>query len=189
MRTLGLLLAIALAVPAWGQVRAIDPSHSEVTLHVFRAGLFSFAGDNHEIRAPIAAGTLDVQARKVEFRIDARRLKVLDPQLAPDKRAEVQERMLGPEVLDVARYPEIVFHSTKVRSDGPGHLVITGLLTLRNRTEPVTVSAAFDGGTYRGSGSLKQTAFGIKPITIAGGTVKVKDEIKLDFVVVPGGAK
>ncbi len=189
MRSIGLLLAIALALPAWGQARAIDPSQSEMTLHVFRAGLFSFAGDNHEIRAPIAAGTIDEGARSVELRIDARQLKVLDPQLAPDKRAEVQERMLGPEVLDVAHYPEIVFHSTQVRSDRPGHLVITGLLTVRNRTEPVTVNAALDGGTYRGSGTLKQTAFGIKPITIAGGTVKVKDEIKLDFVVVPGGAK
>ncbi len=189
MRALGLMLAMALAVPAWGQVRAIDPGQSEITLHVFRSGLFSFAGDNHEIRAPIVTGTLDERARSIELRIDARQLKVLDPGLSPDKRAEVQQRMLGPEVLDAAHYPDIVFHSTQVRSDRPDHLVITGLLTVRNRTEPVSLDATLNHGSYRGSGKLKQTAFGIKPISIAGGTVKVKDEIKLDFVVVPGGAK
>jgi hypothetical protein len=34
---------------------------------------------------------------------------------------------------------------------------------------------------YRGSATLKQTDFGIKPISIGGGMVKVKDEVKIDF--------
>jgi len=32
-------------------------------------------------------------------------MKVLEPQLSADKRQQVQERMLGPDVLDVARFP------------------------------------------------------------------------------------
>jgi hypothetical protein len=31
---------------------------------------------------------------------------------------------------------------------------------------------------------LKQSAFGIEPIRIAGGTVKVKDEVKVEFDIV-----
>jgi len=31
---------------------------------------------------------------------------------------------------------------------------------------------------------LKQTDFGIKPVTIAGGTVKVKDELTIEFDIV-----
>ena len=34
---------------------------------------------------------------------------------------------------------------------------------------------------YRGSATLKQTDFGMKPIRIAGGAIKVKDEVKIDF--------
>jgi hypothetical protein len=32
---------------------------------------------------------------------------------------------------------------------------------------------------------LKQTAFGIKPISVAGGTIKVKDEVEIDFTIFP----
>jgi hypothetical protein len=42
-----------------------------------------------------------------------------------------------------------------------------------------------DGGHYRGSASFKQSNFGISPIRIAGGTVKVKDEVKIEFDIVP----
>jgi len=40
------------------------------------------------------------------------------------------------------------------------------------------------GGRYRGTAALKQRDFGIDPITIAGGTVKVKDEVKVEFDIV-----
>jgi hypothetical protein len=48
----------------------------------------------------------------------------------------------------------------------------------------VTVKVVRDHDHYRGSASLKQTAFGITPITIAGGAVKVKDEVSIEFDIV-----
>jgi hypothetical protein len=36
-------------------------------------------------------------------------------------------------------------------------------------------------GRYRASTILKQRDFGIQPIRVAGGTVRVKDEIRLEF--------
>jgi hypothetical protein len=39
------------------------------------------------------------------------------------------------------------------------------------------------GEHYRGSATLRQTDFGIKPLTVAGGTVKVKDEVKIEFEI------
>ena len=44
---------------------------------------------------------------------------------------------------------------------------------------------SLDGGHYRGFASFKQSNFGISPIRIAGGTVKVKDEVKIEFDIVP----
>jgi hypothetical protein len=38
-----------------------------------------------------------------------------------------------------------------------------------------------------GSTSLKQSELGIAPISIAGGRVKVKDEMKIDFDIVATG--
>ena len=36
-------------------------------------------------------------------------------------------------------------------------------------------------GHYRGSAKLRQTEFGITPVTIGGGAIKVKDEIRIEF--------
>jgi hypothetical protein len=48
----------------------------------------------------------------------------------------------------------------------------------------VTASVKKQSQTYTGSSQLKQTDFGITPVSVGGGTVKVKDELKLDFEVV-----
>src|SRR3954466_5862684 len=91
------------------QSTPIDTALSKITIHVDKTGLFSFAGDKHEIAAPLASGTVEEKAGKVEFTIDSRKLQVLDPQLDPNKRAEVQKTMHSPAVLDSAKYSEIKF--------------------------------------------------------------------------------
>ena len=60
-----------------------------------------------------------------------------------------------------------------------------GDLTLHGKKQPVTVEVSLESGHYRGSASIKQSDFGIEPIRIAGGTVKVKDELKIEFDIVP----
>ena len=39
-------------------------------------------------------------------------------------------------------------------------------------------------GRYRGIAELKQKEFGINPISLAGGTVKVKNELRVEFDIV-----
>src|SRR6266853_128266 len=62
-----------------GQQRAIDIKKSVMTVRVYKAGVFSALGHNHEISAPITSGTVDVTARQVELRAQTRTVKVLDP--------------------------------------------------------------------------------------------------------------
>jgi polyisoprenoid-binding protein YceI len=38
-------------------------------------------------------------------------------------------------------------------------------------------------GHYRGSATVRQTDFGIKPVSVAGGTIKVKDEVRVEFEI------
>jgi hypothetical protein len=166
---------------AWGQVQLIDAANSKLIVHAFKSGLFAGFADNHEIEAPISEGTIDEAGSQVKFTVDARRMKVLDPQLAPNKRQQVQDRMLGPEVLDSARFPEITFESTSVEPRGPEQFLVRGELSLRGLTHPVLATVSRGPRRYTGTGTLKQRDFGITPISIAGGTVKVKDELKIDF--------
>lgn len=163
---------------------AIDVNQSVITIHVFKSGLFSFAGDNHEVRAPIAAGTVDEVAKSVVLKVDADKLTVLDPSLSPEKRAQVQKEMLSQNVLDVAHYPEIRFHSTQVEQVKPNEWNVRGDLSLHGQTRMVTVHVISAAGHYRGTAAFKQTDFGMTPVSVAGGTIKVKDELKIDFDVV-----
>jgi polyisoprenoid-binding protein YceI len=177
------LIATAFCTHSFAQSTPIDASASKITIHVDKSGLFSFAGDKHEIVAPLSSGTVDEKAGTVQFTVDARKLQVLDPQLEEKKRAEVQKTMEGPAVLDSAKYSEISFRSTSATSTGANAWTVTGDLTLHGQTHPVSAAVKKDKGAYTGSAKLKQTDFGITPVSVGGGTVKVKDELKLDFQI------
>lgn len=172
------------AAAAQAQSRAIDAGHSFFTVRVFKSGLFSAFAHNHEIRAPIAQGTLhESEPQSVELLVDARHLQVLDPGLAADQRVEVQQTMLGPKVLDSERFPEIRFRSNGVQKDGDGRWQVGGELTLHGQTRSLVVPVRLEEGRYRGAVTLRQTDFGISPVTVAGGTVKVKNEIRVEFEI------
>jgi polyisoprenoid-binding protein YceI len=164
--------------------RAIDRDHSSLKIHVSKSGFFSAFAHNHDIEAPIVSG--DVQtagSSSVELRVDARKLRVLDPELSESTRARIQKTMEGPQVLDADRFPEIHFLSNEVEAKGADHWVVRGTLDLHGQSHPVTVGVTFKDGFYRGSAMFKQSAFGMTPVTVAGGTVKVKDELKVDFSI------
>lgn len=149
-----------------------------------KTGLFSAFAHNHEVEAPIESGEVTAaEPPSVELRVDARKLHVLDPELSADTRAEIQKTMLGPQVLDAERYPEIHFHSTAVESQGTDRWLVTGNLDLHGQTQSIAVDVTLKNGVYKGSAILKQTKFGITPVTVAGGTVKVKDDLKIEFQI------
>jgi polyisoprenoid-binding protein YceI len=183
------LLLIASAVgqmaPQTSHTRPIDTEHSRLTVRAYKTGLFSGFAHDHEVRASIASGTLDDSTdAKIVLKIDARKLNVLDPELSADKRAEVQQTMHSEKVLDSARFPNIEFVSTQVRPTGQDIWVAIGNLTLHGQTHPVTAHVEKKNGHYLGSTRFKQRDFGITPISIGGGTVKVKDEVSIEFDVV-----
>ena len=181
------VVASCLVAPwsARGEERVIDAGRSSITLHVSKSGLFRAFADNHLIQAPLTEGAFDDGPNsRIQFVVSARSLRVLDPGLSAGQREEVQTRMLGPEVLDADRFPQIRFQSTTVERGKEGAWVVQGELTLHGQTHAVTVTVTTDHGHYKGATSLKQTAFGITPISIAGGTVTVKDEVKIDADIV-----
>jgi hypothetical protein len=187
MKPIAVLVALSIAanVVVASQSRPIDVQRSALTVYAFKSGMFSAFADDHVIRAPIAAGSVaEGGTPAVEIHVRSADLVALDPNLSASKRAEVQARMVGPEVLDVSRYPAITFASTSAEAAGPNRWMVRGTLTIHGTSRPVTAAVTRQDDHYRGSFTLKQTDFGIKPISIVGGTVKVKDELKIEFDVV-----
>lgn len=188
MKLFSNLVSIALfllaTTPALAESRAFDLQHSKMTVHVSKQGMFAFLADNHEIEAPIAAGTYDAQAQSVELSVKAVDLRVLDPKLPGGSRAAVQSNMTGGEVLDAERYPTISFRSTKFTESGTNRWTVAGDLTLHGQTHSVDVHVTkVDGTHFTGSATVAQTAFGITPIRVAGGAVTVKDTVDIDFQI------
>jgi YceI-like domain len=185
---LGMLAIVVCLGPnnLYAQTHAIDVSKSSLKIRVFKSGAFSAFAHDHEIQAPINEGKIDSSAHpSVQLRVDSRKMRVLDPEISVDKRAEIQHTMEGNAVLDVEHFPEISYRSTAITKAGDAHWEVRGDLNLRGKNQPVVVVVSLEGRHYRGSAAFKQSAFGIIPIRIAGGTVKVKDEVKIEFDIVP----
>ena len=175
-----LLPLLTLPCPLSASERAIDSSHSRITIHVGKAGLFSAAGHEHEVSAPIAEGAIDdSEASHVWLRVEAARITVL-----PEKDQEAVQSTMQKSVLESDKFPEIRFESISVHKVDDGNWKVTGNLTLHGKTSSITVDVHHDANAYLGEAIIRQTQFGIQPVRAAGGAVKVKDELKVDFVIV-----
>jgi len=176
-------LLLSLPAPAQSQ-KQIDTDRSILTVHVYKTGLFSAFAHNHEIRAMIQSGSFSEDSPSVEFTIDSRTLKVLDVEASDSERRTIQETMLGPKVLDSNHFPEIRFRSTSIHRMAEGKWAVNGDLTLHGQTRPIKVDVESAAGRYRGSAELQQKDFGITPVSVAGGSVKVKSEVRVEFEIV-----
>jgi polyisoprenoid-binding protein YceI len=157
------------------------PQESAVTIHVFKAGLFSGLAHNHVVLAPIGGASIEPDAKKAEVSFSTRDMKVIDPEVSEKDRAEIQSTMLGPKVLDSARYPEVRFKSSRIEQTSPEHYRVTGTLDLHGKQKELSFDVTGTSEHYHGATKLKQTDFGIQPISLFGGSVKVKDELQLEF--------
>jgi polyisoprenoid-binding protein YceI len=178
-------------------VLTIDPGESRVTILVGKAGMMSFAGHVHEVVAPAVRGRvtfdpMDWPHASVSLEFDAAALRVSGKDEAASDVPAVEKAMLGAQVLDVERFPTVAFQSRRlsvvIGASGSAALTIDGDMTLHGKTRPMTIraSATVDASgrvTATGAFTLKQTDFGIVPVTAAGGTIRVKDDVDIQFVL------
>jgi polyisoprenoid-binding protein YceI len=182
---------------SWSQAQVpavynIDAAKSRIELAVHRAGLLKVAGHDHVIEARKFSGEVRFDSRKVadssvSLKVEAGSLIVLDPDTPEKDREEVQATMLGAQVLDTKEFHEILFHSTKVSYGGrtTEDLTLTGKLTLHGIEKEIAfpVHIHVEQNLLRASGTvtIAQTDFGIKPIIIGLGMIRVADKVRVDF--------
>jgi polyisoprenoid-binding protein YceI len=174
---------------------SIDPDISRFVVRVVASGMLSAFGHNPTIvirdfagEARFDPGSLD--SAELHLRVKSGSLAVTDNVSDKDRR-EI-ERTMNQEVLETAKYPEIVFDSSNVSAskagDGQYWINLVGDLSLHGvtSTQPVAAQVALMGDTLRAYGefALRQTTYGIKLVSVAGGTLKVKDELKCSFDIV-----
>jgi polyisoprenoid-binding protein YceI len=166
-------------LPAVARVRPIDTKESTLTIHVGKTGFLSAAAHEHTVIAPILEGAInDGSQPSISFEVRAAQLQV-QPE---EHRDEVQQRMQQ-QVLGSNYYPTIRFVSTSVESSGQQTWRVAGTLTLHGQSRPVHTTVRLSGDRYVGTTAIRQTDFGIQPVGAAGGAVKVKDQLRIDFSI------
>jgi len=198
MSRFAVVLAAALIPgPAGASERAyvVDSDQSVFRILVGRSGLFSFAGHSHEVAATGISGRIianpeEIGRSTVVVRFPSAELRVSGKGEPAADVPKVQARLEGPDVLDVARYAEITFRSTSVEgreAGGVWNLRVAGELSVRGVVRPLSlplrVALTADAIEASGQVVLKQSDFGIQPVSVAG-VVKVKDELGCDYKIV-----
>lgn len=192
---------MAASAPAQGTVMpdhvrySIDATASRFTVQAFAGGIGAMMAHNPKFairafdgQAEFAPDSLSDPSLRVT--VTPSSLELLDDLSAKD-RADIL-RVAFEETLETDRFPEIAFESTQI---APANIapnlyraVITGNLTLHGETntQSITAQLMIAGDTLRANGefTLKQTAYGIKLVSVAGGVIKVKDDVKVTFDIV-----
>lgn len=182
--TLLLCASIAAAAPLVAQERNIDTQRSNITIHVGKSGLFSVAAHNHTVDAPISSGTIrETSTPYIEFTIETAKMTVKpDPAIDAKDQSTIQTHM-EEMTLETKKFPEISFRSSRIERIADGQWRVDGDLSLHGVTKPVSLIVKQSGDSWTTQTVLKQTDFGIKPISIGGGVIKVKNEVKIDFQI------
>ncbi len=164
-------------------------------MRAFASGMLSVLGHSPTIAIRDFKGdaTFDPAAPEkasLHLQIRADSLEVTDDIKSKDRKE--MESTMNEKVLETAKYPVITFETatTSVNQLGEGRYSVNmnGTLSLHGETGkiPVAAQVTLMGDMLRASGEfmLLQTDYGIKPVNVAGGTLKLKDELKFAFDVV-----
>ncbi len=167
----------------------LDKSHASLILRASHMGFSTYTTRFSRFDADLTLDPRNLSASKVVTTIDASSFEM---DAAPQMCLDI---MKGPQMLDTAKYPQIVFKSEKVRMTGTKSMEISGTLTLHGVTRPMVLVATYNGGYagmpkldpqarvgFSAHGSFKRSDFGIAyAVPAPGTTIGVGDLI--DFSI------
>jgi polyisoprenoid-binding protein YceI len=168
---------------------------SKFKVQAFASGLLSAFAHNPVILIPSFSGEVrfdpaSLESAYLRMVINAASLEVKDDM--NDKDRQEIRGLMQDEVLQVGRYPDIIYECSKITGSSVGTgrfwLSLNGELTLHEVTRPQPIAATVVVGdtNLRASGdfALKQSDYQIKLVSSMGGALKVKDELRFSFDIV-----
>jgi polyisoprenoid-binding protein YceI len=188
-------LSIAETPPATTVRYLIDVKGSAFTVRAFTTGMLSAFGHSPTIAIPDFQGEVQFSSSAPEgasmrLVIQAASSTVTDDISNKDRR-EI-ERQMHDDVLEVDSYPEIIYECPRVSSvqkisEESYSVSLDGELTLRGvtRNQRVVAKVMLKGDVLKATGdfSIQQSDYEIRPVSAVGGTIKLKDELKLSFII------
>lgn len=172
-----------------------DKKASQFTVQAFAGGIIAVVAHSPKIAVRDWTGEIrfvpdSLKNASLTVRAKTASLEVVD-ELRDDDRRQLQ-RVMTQEVLEVTKFPDFVFESstitTETQSKDLFRANVVGNLKLHGVTNNHSFFAqvAFGVDSFRAYGefTILQTDYDIKVASIAGGTLKLQDELKCSFYVV-----
>jgi len=161
---------------------AVDPMHSEVQFKIKHLVISTVTGNFKSIDGSVESDGDDFSDAVVDFSLDVNSIDT--------NQADRDTHLKSADFFDAEKYPKITFQSSSLKSVGGDEYKLTGDLTIKEVTKPVTLDVEF-GGTatdfygnvkagFEVSGKISRKEFGLvwNGITEAGAIV-VGDDVKL----------
>jgi polyisoprenoid-binding protein YceI len=157
----------------------LDPAHASVVWSLSHAGLSQYTARFDDISGALSFDPVKPENSRVDIRIDPKSVSTGD--------AQFDETIAdGGNYFDSGSYPEIRFVSTDIRTTGENTGLITGDLTFRGVTLPLTLTTTYNGAGssfgnpgktlgFSATGTLKRSDFGLSYLTNLG----IGDDVSL----------
>ena len=132
----------------------IDPAHSSAAFSVRHMMVSTVRGNFGKLTGTVTIDGTDWKTAVGDASVDANTVDT--------REAKRDGHLKSPDFFDVGQYPELTFRSTKIEPKGKDRFSVSGDLTIRGTTNPVSfdaviegVAADSDGGQHLGaSGTL-----------------------------------
>ena len=169
-----------------GGTYTVDPSHSRIGFVARHAMVTKVRGSFNEFEATAQVDAEDISRSTAQVTINVDSI---------DTRNEQRDGHLrSNDFLDIANHPQITFATTSVTPVSDEVVRVTGDLTIKGVTRPVTVDFTFEGAAtdpfgnqrvgFEGSVVINRKDWGITwNAALEAGGVLVSDKITLEFEI------
>jgi polyisoprenoid-binding protein YceI len=165
---------------------AIDADHSSVDFSIRHMMIANVKGTFHKFTASVEADVTDLTDAVIDFTVD---ISSIDT-----RNKDRDAHLVSADFFDIEKYPTMTFQSTTINKSGEGEYDVTGDLTIRGTTKPVTFSVTFEGQGkdpwgnekvgFSAQGSINRADFGLTwNAALETGGVLVGDKVKVNLQI------
>lgn len=166
---------------------SVDTVHSELGFSVKHMMISKAKGSFDDFDAVIEADVENLTDSKVEVTIDASSINT--------RNKDRDDHLRSGDFFDVENHPKITFVATDIKKKSDNNYDVTGDLTIRGTTNPVTADVVFEGQSkdpmsgntvagFSGGTKISRKDFGLTwNAAVETGGVLIGDEIKINFEI------
>jgi polyisoprenoid-binding protein YceI len=162
----------------------LDPYHTQVEFSAKHLGMMTVRGQFDEVSTTADIDPDHPENAKVEATISTASIRTNNPVRDNDIRSS--------NFLEIDKYPTMTFKSTGIQPAGPDHYTLTGDLTIKGTTHPVTLDVTRygefnDAGmmghriAYGATTKINRKDFGLSFNAILDGRLVVSEEIQISI--------